>query len=86
MKYEVFFLLQQYYKKYPERFHKVEPQELKEKYTELDRSMKKTASKGAVFLNLIYDFPVLTWRIPSRMYSSLLLPFPATRFSSPARG
>lgn len=35
MKYEVFFLLQQYHKKYPERFHKVEFQDLKEKYTEL---------------------------------------------------
>lgn len=35
MKYEVFFLLQQYHKKYPEQFHTVEPEDLKKKYKEL---------------------------------------------------
>ena len=35
MKYEVFFLLQQYHKKYPELFHTVEPEDLKKKYKEL---------------------------------------------------
>ena len=35
MKYEVFFLLQQYHKKYPEQFQTVEPEDLKKKYKEL---------------------------------------------------
>lgn len=35
MKYEVFFLLQQYHKNYPEQFHTVEPEDLKKKYKEL---------------------------------------------------
>ena len=35
MKNEVFILLQQYHKKYPEQFHGVELEDLKEKYTEL---------------------------------------------------
>ena len=35
MKYEVFFLLQQYHKNYPEQFQTVEPEDLKKKYKEL---------------------------------------------------
>lgn len=35
MKYEIFFLLQQYQNKYPDRFHIVELQEIKDKYEEL---------------------------------------------------
>ena len=49
MKYEVFFLLQQYYKKYPERFHKVEFQDLKEKYTELRSEHEKNSVKRRCF-------------------------------------
>ena len=35
MKYEIFFLLQQYHKNYPEQFQTVKPGDLKEKYQEL---------------------------------------------------
>ena len=35
MRYEVFFLLQQYQQKYPDRFHILKSQDLKDKYIEL---------------------------------------------------